>query len=101
MTGSIDHTHLLAPERTAQDDTLALSEGRLVDIEFIRVDSALHDVLAKAVDAGDEDDISKTGPVSSVKITPLEAWSALTIFMISDRERDFEMVEPVVDFDTK
>jgi hypothetical protein len=35
MTGSIDHTHLLVAERTAQDDALALSEGWLVDVEFI------------------------------------------------------------------
>ena len=35
--------------------------------------------------------------VSSVKMTPLEARSARTIFMTADRQCDFEMVEAVVD----
>ena len=56
----IDHAHLLAPEGAAEDDTTALPESRLVDVEFVGVDRALHNVLTQPVDAGDEYDIAKT-----------------------------------------
>ena len=61
MTACIDHAHLLAPERPAQDDAMALPEGRLVDVELVGIDRALHDILAQPVDAGDEHDVAEAG----------------------------------------
>ncbi len=57
----IDHAHLLAAERAAQHGAMALPEGRLVDVELVRIDRALHDVLAEPVDAGDEHHVAKAG----------------------------------------
>ena len=68
-----------------------------MDVEFVGVDRALHNVLTQPVDAGDEYDIAETrlgiqceddsarGPVGSHHLHD------------PDRERDLEMVEPIVD----
>src|SRR5512144_3228661 len=50
----IDHAQLLAAERPAQYGARARAERRLVNVELIRVDGALHDVFTEPIDAGDE-----------------------------------------------
>ena len=40
---------------------MAETKGRFVDVEFVGIDSALHDVLTKPIDAGYEDYIAKAG----------------------------------------
>src|SRR6516165_1480411 len=46
MVAGIDHAHLLAPERPAQDDAVALPERRLVHVEFVRVYPSLNDIFS-------------------------------------------------------
>ena len=55
----VDHLHLFAAHPLADDGPLAFLEGGLEDVIFVRVDSALHDVLAQAPGAGYEDGILK------------------------------------------
>ena len=53
-----DHLHGLVAEQAPQHGAVACEIGRLVDVELVRVDGALDDVLAEAVGAGDEDDVA-------------------------------------------
>src|SRR5204862_1160761 len=39
----------------------ALLQGRLVDVELVRIHRTLHDVLAQAVAGGDEDHVAEAG----------------------------------------
>src|SRR5476651_1734938 len=71
----VDQLALLAAERTSQHASVAGAERRLVNVELVGVDAALDDVLAQAPGAGDEDDVGNPDSVSSVKTTPLDAWS--------------------------
>ena len=61
MITCIDHAHLLAPERSAQDRAIALAKGRLVDVELVGIDGSLDDIFAQPVDTGDEYDVAKAG----------------------------------------
>ena len=40
---------------------MALLEGRLVDIKFVRIDRALHDIFTQAVGTGDKNHIAEPG----------------------------------------
>ena len=51
----------LRAERAAQHGAMAGAESRLVDVELVGIDRALHDVLAEPVDAGDEHDVAEAG----------------------------------------
>ncbi len=55
----IDHAQLLGADRATQDGRLALRQRRLVDVELVRVDRALHDHLAQAVAGGDEHHVAE------------------------------------------
>jgi hypothetical protein len=51
-----------------------------VDVELIRVDLALHDILAEAVGPGDEDHVSETSstwPITSIDVagSATETWT--------------------------
>jgi hypothetical protein len=54
-----DHLHRLVPEQAVQHGAVARGEGGLVDVVLVRVDRALHDVLAEAVGAVDEHDVAE------------------------------------------
>ncbi len=58
---AVDHLDGLAAKDLAQYGVLAVAERRLVDIELVRIDRALHDGLAEAVRRGDEYRVAKTG----------------------------------------
>ena len=50
----------LPPEIAPQDGILAGAQAGLVDIELVRIDSALHDCLAQPVRGGDEHNITES-----------------------------------------
>src|SRR5579872_2700732 len=93
----INHAQLLAAERPAQDNAATLAEGRLVDIEFVRVDCALDDVLAEPIDASDEHDVTKSGFGIQGKYDAACCAIRSHHFHHADRERDFEMIESIID----
>ena len=97
MVTGIDHAHLLASERSAQDRAIALAKGRLVDVELVGIDRSLDNIFAQPVDAGDEHDIAKAG--FGIQREDDTARSAVGSDHLhdSDRERDLEMIEAVVD----
>ena len=97
MTASIDHALLLAAERPAQDDAMALPEGRLVHVEFIGIDNALHNVLAQSVDAGNENHVAKAGLGIQGEDHAAGGTVGPDHLHDTDRERHFEMVESVID----
>ena len=97
MTASIDHALLLAAERPAQDDAMALPKGRLVHVEFIGIDNALHNVLAQSVDAGNENHVAKAGLGIQGEDHAAGGTVGPDHLHDTDRERHFEMVESVVD----
>ena len=76
---------------------MALPEGRLVHVEFVGIDRALHDVLAQPVDAGDEYDIAEAGLGIQCEDHAARGPVGSHHLHDSDRERDLEMVEAIVD----
>ena len=56
----IDHLHRLVAETTAQHGTVTSQKSRLMDVEFVRIDSALHHILSQAPGAGDKNRIAET-----------------------------------------
>src|SRR5579875_364533 len=93
----IDKPHFLLAERPAQDRTVALPIGRLMNIELVGLDIALHDILAQSPSAGDKDDIAKSG--FGVEREDDAARRQIGAHHLHDpnRQRHFEMVEAVVD----
>ena len=57
----IDEPHLFAAEGTAQYRAVSLPESRFVDVELVRIDLALHDVLAETPGPGDENHVTEAG----------------------------------------
>ena len=55
----VNHAQLLAAERAAQNGAIAGAERRLVHVELVGIDGALHDVFAEPVDAGDEHHVAE------------------------------------------
>ena len=87
---------LLLPERAAEDDAAAGQESWLVDVEFVGIDRALHNVLTEPVDAGDEYDIAETRIGIQGEDHPAGRPVGSHHLHHPDRERDLEMVEAVV-----
>ena len=88
---------LLASKRSAQNRPVARAKGRLVDIELVGIDRSLHDVFAEPVDAGNKHDIAKAG--FGIQREHDAAGGAIRAHHLhhAHRERDFEMVESVID----
>ncbi|OPZ11406.1 MAG: hypothetical protein BWZ07_02042 [Alphaproteobacteria bacterium ADurb.BinA280] len=63
LTGliGVHHALLLGTDLATQDCRFALLQGLFVNVEFIRIDRALHDHLAETVTGRNEDDIAETG----------------------------------------
>ena len=76
---------------------MALAERRLVDIEFVGIDLALHDVFAKPVRAGDENDVAKARLRVEGEDHAARGAIRTDHFHHADREADFEVIEAVVD----
>ncbi len=76
---------------------MTLTKRRLVDVELVGIDCALHDIFAEAVDTGDENDVPKAG--FGVEREDYAAGRCVGPHHLhdADRQRHFEMVEPVVD----
>src|ERR1019366_5748958 len=53
------HAYELRAEVAPDDRLLAVAQRRLVDVELVGVDSALHHRLAEAVARGDKDDVGQ------------------------------------------
>src|SRR5690606_14696636 len=58
---AIDHLDRLAAQVAAQNGRAAGFQGRLVYVEFVRVDRALHHGFTEAVGAGDEYHVTEAG----------------------------------------
>ena len=93
----IDEPHLLAAERAAQDRAVTLAEGRLMDVELVRIHLALHDVFAKAPSAGNENHVAEPGFGVERKDDAARGEIRADHLHDADRQRDLEMVEAVVD----
>ena len=91
------HGHLLLPERASQHGAMSLTERRLVDVEFVGVDRSLHDVLAQAVGAGDQDDVAKAGFRIEREDHAARADVGADHLHHADRQPDLEVIESVVD----
>ena len=88
---------MLAAERAAQDRAVTLAEGRLVDVELVRIDLALDDVLAKAPGAGDENHVAEPGFGIEREDDAARGEIGADHLHDADRQRHLEMVEAVVD----
>jgi hypothetical protein len=88
----IDH---LGAEDAPQHGPVAVAEGRLVDVELVRVDRALDDVLAEApapvMNTASLNQVS----VSIEKITPLEARLERTIFWTQAESATWKWSKPL------
>ena len=69
-----------------------------MDVELVRIDAALDDVLAEAVGAGDEHDVAEAGfGVEGEDRRRSRRRSERTIFMTPTDSADLEVIEAVVD----
>ena len=66
-----------------------------MDVEFIGIDRALDNVFAKTVDTRNEDDVTKAEFGIQVNATPLEARSALTIFITPTERATLKWSNPL------
>ena len=96
MATGVDHPHLLATQRPAQNGAVSEAKRRLVDVEFIGIDRALDDVFAKPVDTGDEDDVTKAGFRIQRECNAAGGAVGPHHLHHADRKGDLEMVEPIV-----
>ena len=92
----VNQSLLLASQRASQHGSIAALEGRLVDVELVRIDAALDDVFAEAVRAGDQDDVAEAqfcvereGDAAGGDIGAHHLHHA-------DGEADLEMIEAIV-----
>ena len=72
-------------------------EGRLVDIELVGIDLALHDVLAEPIGTGDEHHVAKAGFGIEREDDAARRQIGADHLHHADRQSDLEMVEAVVD----
>jgi hypothetical protein len=72
-------------------------ERRLVDIEFVGIDLALHDVLAEAIGAGDEHHVAEAGLGIQREDHAARRVVGAHHLHHADRQEDLEVVEAVVD----
>ena len=87
----------LLPSERLQNRAIAGAEGRLVDVELVWIDGALHDILAEPIDAGDEHHVAETR--LGVEREHDAARGAVGAHHLhhADREADLEVIEAVVD----
>ena len=94
---AVSHAYLLAAESTAQDTAKPLFQGRLVNVELVRIDTALDDGFAETVTTRDENHIAKSrfGIEREGDATGREIRA--DHLHHSDGEGDLEVIEAIVD----
>ena len=93
---AVDHLERLAAEILAQHRAASGAQRRLVDVEFIRIDRALHDRLAQTIRGGDEHHVAKAGVGVEREHDAGAAEIAAHHVLNADGERDRAMIEIVV-----
>jgi hypothetical protein len=68
-----------------------------MDVELVRIDLALHDVLAETLGAGNEDYVTETGLGVERENDTARCEIGADHLHDTDRQRDFEVVEAIVD----
>ena len=94
---AVDHANLLATEPPPQDAAKSLLQGRLVNVELVRIDLALDDGFAEAVTARDENHIAKPGFGIEREDDATGADIRTDHFHHGDGEGDLEVVETLVE----
>ena len=94
---SVDHADLLPAEPAPQDAAKALLEGRLVNVELVGIDLALHDGFAETVTARDEDHVAKSRFGIEREDDPAGREVRADHLHHGDGEGDLEVIEAVVD----
>ena len=97
MPLGIDHPLLLATQPARQYGAEPAVERRLVHIELVGVDRPLHDIFAKAIDAGHEYHVAKAGFGVERERHAAGGEIGADHLHDRDRQRDLEMIEAVVD----
>src|SRR5690349_11498690 len=96
-TLAVNHADLLGSEPAPQHPAKALAQRRLVNVEFIWIDLALHDGLTETVTTCDKDHVTKPGFGIEREDDAACRQIRTDHFHHGDRERDLEMIEAVVD----
>jgi hypothetical protein len=93
----VDHAQLLAAERAAENGAIAGAERRLVHVELVGIDRALHDVFAEPVDPGDEHHVAETRLGVQREHDAARGAVGPRHLHHADGEADLEVIEAVVD----
>ena len=75
---------------------MAGQERRLVDIELVGIDLALHDVLAEAIGAGDEHDVAEAGLGIQREDHAARRMSERTIFITPTDRKTLKWSKPLL-----
>ena len=93
----VDHLHMLAAQRAPQHGAVTVLKRRLVDVELVRADGALHDRLAQPVGRRDQHHVAEAGlrvqGEDDAGRSPVGAHHLLH----ADRQRHVGMVEALID----
>ena len=94
--GRVDHLGGLATNPALEDGRSVLAQGRLVDIELVGVDRALHDALAEAVGRRHENGVLEAGLGVHREHHPRGADVGAHHLLHAGRQRDVGVREAVV-----
>ena len=94
--GVVDHLDFLGARPLADDRPLALFQGRLEDVELVRVDRALDHVLAQAPGAGEEDRVLEAGLGVDGEHDARAGGVGTDHLLHHDGQVDVELAEPLV-----
>ena len=92
-----NHLHALVAEQATQDGAMTDRQRGLVDVELVRVNGALDDVLTQPVGAGNEHDVAKTRFGVEREHHAGRRQVRAHHFHDPDRQGDFVVVESLVD----
>ncbi|KAF0134379.1 MAG: Uncharacterized protein FD148_906 [Methylocystaceae bacterium] len=92
-----DHPDFFGAQRALQNSALALPIGGLEDVKFVGVDRALHDVFAKAVGAGEEDNVLESAFGVDREDDAGRRQIRAHHFHHADGVEHFEVIESIVD----
>ncbi len=88
---------LLLAQRAPQHGAMTCQEGGLVDVEFVRIHLALHDILAEAISASDEHHIAEARHRVQRDDHAARCHVGAHHLHHADREGHLEVVEAAVD----
>src|SRR4030095_540857 len=92
----VHHLDCLAAEVAAHDRLAPRSQRWLVDIELIRIHSALHDSLAQSIRGSDEDHVAEAGVSIECEHHTARAKVAANHVLYTDRQCDLAVIEAVM-----